>query len=131
MKQDLEEKLFKKYAFFHPERPIQVSLMAFGFECGSGWYNIIDSLCAIIDWELKNNEDIKKSQKEHPFEVVQVKEKFGGLRFYTNWETPIIAGAIYMAERLSYKTCEMCGNPGEANSDGWITTLCESCRNKK
>jgi hypothetical protein len=33
-----------------------------------------------------------------------------------------------MAETLSYKTCEDCGNPGKTNHDGWIITLCDPCR---
>lgn len=62
--------------------------------------------------------------KEHPFEVIQVKEKFGGLRFYTNFETEEISKLIENAEDKSYITCEECGKPGQLRKGGWLLTLC-------
>jgi hypothetical protein len=58
----------------------------------------------------------------------QVKEKFGGLRFYTNGFTDEVSGMIRMAESMSYRTCEVCGNPGRSNNYGWISTLCDTHR---
>ena len=58
----------------------------------------------------------------------QVKEKFGGLRFYTNGYTEEVSGMIRMAESMSYRTCEVCGNPGRSNNYGWISTLCDTHR---
>ena len=58
--------------------------------------------------------------------VSQVKEKFGGLRFYIDYGDDTIYGMIRMAESMSYRTCEVCGNPGEPNSEGWISTRCET-----
>ncbi len=69
----------------------------------------------------------------HPytgFAVVQVKEKLGTLRFYCPG-TPAIDKYICLAERLSAVTCEDCGKPGHANESGWISTLCEECRNTR
>jgi hypothetical protein len=57
-----------------------------------------------------------------------VKEKFGGLRFYTNGYTDVINGMISMAESMSYRTCEVCGSPGRSNNYGWISTLCDTHR---
>ena len=37
-------------------------------------------------------------------------------------------GLVSMTEAMSYKICEVCGNKGEPNKGGWISTLCESCR---
>ncbi len=55
--------------------------------------------------------------------VFQVKEKFGGLRFYAsanaNYEL------ISAAEDQSYHICEECGEPGKVYRDGWWKTLCE------
>ena len=39
-----------------------------------------------------------------------------------------VEGLVSMAEAISYKICEVCGNKGEPNKGGWITTLCESHR---
>ena len=47
-----------------------------------------------------------------------------------NYKINFTNGLISMAETMSYKICEMCGNPGKPNEGGWITTLCENCRNK-
>lgn len=54
----------------------------------------------------------------------QVKEKFGGLRFYYRGGDEYIEGLVAMAESMSYVTCEVCGSPGKRNSGGWIRTLC-------
>lgn len=59
----------------------------------------------------------------------QVKEKYGGLCFYYCGGDEYIEGLVSMAESISYRICEKCGNPGSTNKDdGWISTLCESCR---
>lgn len=57
--------------------------------------------------------------------IAQIKEKFGGLRVYL--EEPNSAAYKYIedAEGLCAKTCEVCGEPGEAREGGWIKTLCD------
>lgn len=62
----------------------------------------------------------------HP-KASQVKEKFGGLRFYMTCGTGEIFDLIDGAEALSYETCEECGSPGESRDTGWIRTLCDLC----
>lgn len=57
--------------------------------------------------------------------AVQVKEKFGGLRFYINGGDNTIHSYIEFAESMSYRTCEECGAPGQVYTDGWHVTLCE------
>jgi len=57
--------------------------------------------------------------------AVQVKEKFGGLRFYVNGATDKHWSYINFAESMSYRTCEECGAPGKTYTDGWHTTLCD------
>lgn len=58
-------------------------------------------------------------------EAVQVKEKFGTLRFYYEGGDEYIRGLVTMAEAMSAYTCEVCGAPGEARGGGWIQTLCD------
>ena len=55
----------------------------------------------------------------------QVKEKFGGLRFYVQAATDKHYQYINFAESMSYRTCESCGSPGKTYTDGWHTTLCD------
>jgi hypothetical protein len=57
--------------------------------------------------------------------AVQVKEKFGGLRFYVQAATDKHYQFISFAEVMSYRTCEDCGAPGKTYTDGWHTTLCD------
>jgi hypothetical protein len=59
---------------------------------------------------------------------VQVKEKYGGLRFYVNGGNVDTDKLISEAEALSYEICEVCGKKGKPNEDGWISTLCKKCR---
>jgi hypothetical protein len=91
-----------------------------------GWRDIIDKLCA----------DIMALDPGPKFKAEQIKEKFGGLRFYVSGypDDPDKAAAIGKligdAEMLSYKTCEMCGTNNDVtlNSNGWIQSLCGVCR---
>lgn len=94
--------------------------MYWGFTCGNGWFGIIDKLSE------------KLSSGYMPDIVaVQVKEKLGGLRFYINkvpscdWDE--VYNLITEAEGESYKTCELCGKPGNLKKGSWYSTTCNSC----
>lgn len=59
------------------------------------------------------------------FAVDQVKEKFGGLRYYCPGNDRIYA-LVGLAERLADVTCEVCGKPGKTESPGgWMSTVCK------
>lgn len=60
--------------------------------------------------------------------AVQVKEKFGGLRFYVDGASERHQTLIQFAENMSYTICETCGKPGKPTTGGWITTLCKEHR---
>lgn len=83
------------------------------FECGEGWYDLLDELGAVL--ELANTE------------AVQVKSKFGGLRCYVGDAPDDVYEAIDAAEAKAWKTCETCGDPGQRRGGGWIQTLCDGC----
>ena len=98
------------------------SCLAFGFECADGWFDLLWRLC----------EDIEKLNPPDDFEVAQVKEKFGGLRFYVGAANSDIFDRIDAANDESYKTCEICGSKDDVTVEGsWITTFCKECRNGK
>lgn len=68
-------------------------------------------------------------------EAVQVKEKYGGLRFYIVGCHPMdndIFGMIHLAEEMSYNICEKCGSTENViQTDlGWIRSLCPKCMKK-
>lgn len=92
----------------------------FGVECGDGWKNILQPIFDYIE-KYNNIHDEK-------IEVLQVKEKFGGLRFYTNFHTEELKELIKHAEDESYVTCELCGSKENiGHTLGWITTCCIEC----
>jgi hypothetical protein len=94
-----------------------------GFAVGEGWWHIIESLCANIqhhiDWKVKRGEDVAQ------VEVQQIKEKFGGLRFYYSGGDAEISGMVRMAEAWADRSCEECGAIGKSRDGGWIKTLCD------
>lgn len=84
---------------------------------GEGWWPIIAALDA----------DLREMYPD--YRVLQVKEKFGGLRFYiapvTESTYRQVYDRIHTAEAISYKVCEWCGEPGKERGGGWIKTLCD------
>jgi hypothetical protein len=69
--------------------------------------------------------DINITPKLNWIEVQQIKEKFGGLRFYYDGGDERISGLVDMAETWANHTCETCGNKGQKRSGGWVRTLCD------
>ena len=69
------------------------------------------------------------------FKAVQIKEKFGTLRFYWDlegygWDTmewKLVNCIIAQAENRSGGVCEMCGYYGSTRALGWVLTLCREC----
>jgi len=86
---------------------------------GEGWEDIITRLyddLVSLGWDRT---------------LHQIKEKFGGLRFYIGEGNSEIYDRIDEAERESLRTCMKCGKPGKQNYCGWILTLCEECSTYK
>jgi hypothetical protein len=57
--------------------------------------------------------------------AVQVKEKFGTLRFYVDGGNEVTHAMINMAESMSARTCEKCGVPGKLRGKTWLYTACD------
>lgn len=139
MSPELDQKLFEKFPKIFSERnsDMQETAMCWGFECGDGWFHIIDKLCqniqSRIDWNNKRRLTLLENNPyDHviPDEVIQVvatqvKEKFGTLRFYYDGGDATIDGMVRMAESMSSVTCEVCGMYGTTGGKGWVRTLCE------
>jgi hypothetical protein len=106
--------------------------MSDGFRCCDGWYDITFHLCKRLEPLVANLDD---SAEE--FQVLQVKEKFGELRFYVNQRTDEIREAIRSACQLSRRTCELCGKDvgslaqrgalRRPAANGLFNTFCLSC----
>jgi hypothetical protein len=127
MKQELQEKLFEKYPkiFAEKDLPMQQTCMCWGISTGDGWYWLIDNLCEALQHDIDRN---NYSQ----IKATQVKEKFGGLRFYVNGASNEQYAIISFAEGLSYSVCEQCGSTKDVKqTKGWIISLCPECMEKK
>ena len=132
MNQKLQKKLFKKYPkiFVQRKLPMSQTAMCWGIDTCDGWYWLIDMLCGRIQSFIDNN--MKYSEgKIQQVEATQVKEKFGGLRFYFQGgdHSEYVHGIVSFAEYLSYYICEVCGETKKVKQTkkGWISTLCPKC----
>jgi hypothetical protein len=130
MDKKLEQKIYKKYpGLFKHTRDMHKSLMCFGLECRDGWYKLINKLCKdIYNYYVK-----KEGVVPEDFYVVQVKEKWGSLRFYVTAAPEEIHDMIAKAEHESFYICEVCGIRGEMfyrDELPWVQTLCDSCLDK-
>jgi hypothetical protein len=100
--------------------------MCWGFECGDGWYSIIEEAAAklellIVEWSKATLEN-----EYHP-RASQIKEKFGTLRFYLSSGTDEMYEVVEIAERKSAFVCEECGKKGKLRGKGWLYTRCAKC----
>jgi hypothetical protein len=140
MNDELDKRLCEKYPKIFRDRmgSMQETCMCWGFDHADGWYNLIDAAC--INIQSHTNQKRKRepfaSMTDEEFDEIhqpvasQVKEKFGGLRFYIDNADEYVHGIIAMAESLSYRTCEQCGNTAIIRKGGWIKTLCDGCNSK-
>lgn len=110
------------------------AIALFGFECGDGWFDLLKELLIEIKAICVDNPGIT-------VRVVQVKEKFGSLRFYYDFilEDGIgfegnanvdleVDAAIEKAEQRSKEECEKCGKPSTITSNGcWLSNRCNQC----
>ena len=118
MNKENNAKLKEKY------RPMLDNLIDRNISCGSGWFGLIDQLLAdicILDPHVA---------------VLQVKEKFGTLRFYIELKDSSqkekVYDLIHKAELKSATICEVCGKEAETkNEDSWSRTVCSpECKEK-
>lgn len=124
--QDRIDALIQKYPKLYAE--------SYDVYVGPGWLVILESLSAQIQHHIDHtNSYIERfgHTLKYPLEpveqavVLQVKEKFGGLRFYYDGGDSAIAGMVTMAEEWASHTCEECGKPGKSRDLSWVKTLCD------
>lgn len=90
----------------------------------SGWENLVRALCRNLQ-ELPQGDQLQ---------AVQVKEKFGQLRFYLDTypgNRKRIDQIVRDAEARSKNVCEECGTTEGVRMEatrGWIKSLCDPCR---
>jgi CRISPR/Cas system-associated protein Cas10 (large subunit of type III CRISPR-Cas system) len=92
------------------------------YEFGKGWIPLVRKMAIEIkDCLEKNYPDAIEE-----FTFTQIKEKFGTLRAYFYPYFDELDNIIDKYEKISARTCEVCGKPGTLKSDGyWMMTRCE------
>jgi hypothetical protein len=93
---------------------------AYYFSVHQGWYSLIKDLISeliVLGWDKR---------------TIQVKDKFGGLRFYIETYPEGAHEVITKYEKLSYETCEQCSEKGTNRKiKGWLHTLCDNHAKEK
>jgi hypothetical protein len=123
MQKELEQRLVERWpTWFNTKGDFRYTAMTRVFEHDDGWFDILGRLCEDLEPFVAKYE-ATGGQK---FEVLQVKEKFGGLRFYVNCrKEEAIRLRIDAAIQESLHTCEICGKPGKLREGDWSKTLCD------
>ncbi len=88
-------------------------------DCGEGWFEIVETLCALLS-------DMNLRRVDTKTYLLCAKEKFGTLRVLVSGRQAEAHEWIRFAESHSTLTCEICGGKGTLlYRDGWQRTRCE------
>lgn len=158
MREELDSALCEKFPLIFKNRyaSAQSTAMCWGFECGDGWYDLLESTCELLYWpyqqavEAYEQERLEEGTVPYPGAdlvtavdverkrllmaeaarkipvAMQVKEKYGTLRFYVSGGDERAQAILEFAEYHSSKVCEICGARGQVRGEGWLTTRCEA-----
>jgi hypothetical protein len=130
----LQSKLFQRHPkFFRRRRTSSATsigpIHSWGIECGDGWFPLVDALAGRYEAHIQALIASGVSKRSWP-RPSQVKEKFGGLRFYIQNLKHVpndLVAATQEAEATSMTTCETCGKPGTLRTDGHWRVACDHC----
>ena len=131
---EYEKELMEKFPDLHSkDESGKVVAPSCGTSCPVGWQPLVTLLCKEIDSYIKcpryqKNPETNELETSYPkpLTIVQIKEKFGGLRFYADGGDAVVCGMIRFAEAVSFTVCQNSGNPGSTKTiGGWLVTLSE------
>lgn len=125
MKKELDDALVRDFPNLYRYRRVRVSksqapISINGFEVEDGWEPLLRTLSAKLESYAKRSR----------VAAAQVKEKFGGLRFYlaSGRASSDVYAAIEAAEKTALMTCEECGASGKLRDQkGCLRTRCDVC----
>lgn len=137
MRKELDEALTSDFPLLYRDRHgnMRQTCMVWGFP-GDGWEPLIRRLSEKLETLIQEYKDSNPDVPDYELpRAVQVKEKFGGLRFYMSHYlgdlADVMVPLIMAAEEESLTICERCGAPGELrgrkSGRAWILTLCDDC----
>jgi hypothetical protein len=134
----MSECSFKKYENRYPRLFAKGALASLP----PGWESVVLDVLAVAGmWSWKDAVLGESKTILDYMQVEQVKEKFGGLRFYFSFHTSphdykgndvsrekseYMHGVMSYAEHLAVHKCQECGAPAQQrNKGGWFATLCD------
>ena len=101
---------FEKYDAFErrltEKYPLMFSQPYGGIAVGEGWWPNIEELCSSIQGHINWRNRQLVGPEISQVVVSQIKEKFGGLRFYYEGGDEQVRGMVSMAESWAGKTCD-------------------------
>lgn len=95
--------------YCYPYSFTELDEMPHGWRCAFGI-----QMCEEIKEELIKSNHLKE------YRIMQIKEKYGGLRWYDSGASKQVHDIIYKYMDLSERTCISCGRPATKISLGWI-----------
>lgn len=124
MREELDKKLVEDFPNLYADRhaSMQVTCMCWGFP-GDGWYKLIYDLSKKLEFMIL----LLPEEQRKEMKASQVKEKFGGLRFYMTLYNKEFEAVIAEAAKKSFVTCESCGRKGQLIKAGWLYVSCKKC----
>jgi hypothetical protein len=138
MGENMDAKLDKKLCALAPHlfadryAPMAQTALCWGFECGDGWYGIIEKAAKKLERLIVAEiEKYRTAYDLGAYRASQVKEKYGTLCFYLTSGTDEMYALVDKAERQSSKTCEQCGKPGKIRGEYWLYTACNACHKSR
>lgn len=129
MTNDKEMELRKNYPtlFMLKDEDYPINYNGGGIHCYNGWYDLLNRTLAQIYFH------------KYPVDIIQIKEKLGGLRIYIksrenldSIDSDKIDMILNNAEIESKTICETCGKSGKLDSSNihCIRTICDECIQK-
>jgi hypothetical protein len=100
-------------------------------ELPKGWVKDVDILCAAIQDRIDSVTFYDKEGEHTVPQLIctQIKEKYGGLRFYYTGGDAVCEGMIDLTTFILWNKCERCGSDKNiGTTEGWISRICENCK---
>lgn len=121
MRKELQEQLVSKFPNLYINDRFD------GFWVDDSWYDLIYNLSSDISGLISS----LPTEKQSNYKVVQIKEKFGSLRYYMSGITPDMNEIITTAEMESDNICySCCGKIVEKEIEfksNWNINHCKKC----
>lgn len=121
------KRLIKKYYWLVP-RNVWTGKIIDGYDytwinwgCSPGW----DKAYGMMYLKELGDEINRINQKN--FQIVQIKEKYGQHRVYTNGTAETVHRIIDKYETISEHLCYYCGREAPMTDTGWIMPMCLDC----